>query len=422
MKIDIDYGRSGLSLDVPDDATVVRPRARSGLPDPLSVIRRRVREPTVGEPLRELARGKGSVAISVCDGTRPQPRKEVLTVILEELRSVGMDGDVTVLIATGTHTGNTREELVEMLGAEVLSRCQVVNHDCRDEGQLVSMGTVAGDVPVALNRRWVEADVRITTGFVEPHFFAGFSGGPKMVAPGLAALETVMALHNAERIASPSATWGVVEGNPVHDAIREAAATCPPDFALDVLLNERKQITDVFAGELFAMHEEARTVAREVAMQQVDAPFPLVITTNSGFPLDQNLYQTVKGLSAAAQIVEDGGTIICAAECRNGLPDGSVYADLLASDSDIQSINDRLVRSDEVIADQWQVQVQARVQARARVLLKSDGLTAAEVEGAHLEPLDDIQTYIDQQHRSGHPSRIAVLPSGPQTIAYLPGG
>ena len=195
------------------------------------------------------------------------------------------------------------------------------------------MGMV-GDVPVFLDREWVAADLRITTGFVEPHFFAGFSGGPKMVAPGLAGLATTLELHNARRIGDPRATWGVIEGNPVHDSVRAIAAATGVDFALDVLLDDEQRITRAFGGQILAMHAAACAQARREAMQPVDRPFDIVVTTNSGYPLDQNLYQAVKGMSAAAEVVRPGGTIICAAECRDGLPDHGSYGALLRSGSD----------------------------------------------------------------------------------------
>ena len=184
-------------------------------------------------------------------------------------------------------------------------------------------------MPVWLNRQWLDADVRITTGFVEPHFFAGFSGGPKMVAPGLAGLATTLVLHDARHIGHPNATWGITEGNPVHDDVREIARMTGVTFALDVALNRDQAITRVFAGELLAEHAAACAHVKQTAMRSVTAPFDMVVTTNSGYPLDQNLYQAVKGMSAAACIVKPGGTIICAAECRDGIPDHGEYQDLL---------------------------------------------------------------------------------------------
>ena len=193
-----------------------------------------------GAALAQLARPGQRVVIAVPDGTRPHPHRAVLEAMLTELAGAGADGDVTVLIAGGTHCADAPDVIEAMLGPEVLRRCKVAVHDCRDASNLVSLGPAAppaDDVPVALDRRWVEADLRISTGLVEPHLFAGFSGGPKLVAIGTAGLDTVMALHNGRRIGDPRATWGVVEGNPVHDAIRAVAALAPPDFSLEVVID-----------------------------------------------------------------------------------------------------------------------------------------------------------------------------------------
>ena len=239
--------------------------------------------------------------------------------------------DVTILIATGTHRTNTPAELEPMLGADIVRRYRVINHDSRDPSSLMFVGKTSTGVPVHMNRVWMNADIRITTGFVEPHFFAGFSGGPKMVAPGLAGLETVLVLHDAERIGHPNATWGITEGNPIHDDVREIARMVGVDFSVDVTLNREQKITAVFAGDLFMEHRAACEAAMRDAMRAVEAPFDVVLTTNSGFPLDQNLYQAVKGMSAAAKVVKPGGTIVCAAECRDGLPSHGSYGEVLAS-------------------------------------------------------------------------------------------
>jgi nickel-dependent lactate racemase len=264
------------------------------------------------------------------------------------------------------------------------------------------------------------ADVRITTGFVEPHFFAGFSGGPKMVAPGLAGLDTVLVLHDAARIAHPNATWGVTEGNPIHDDVREIARMTGVTFSIDVTLNRAQKITAVFAGDLFEEHRAACLAAKRDAMQPVDAPFDVVVTTNSGFPLDQNLYQAVKGMSAAAKVVRPGGTIVCAAECRDGLPSHGSYGRVLASQPSPEKLLAMITAPGYSVPDQWQVQIQAQVQLKANVLVKTAGLTAAEVRAAHFEPIDDVADAVAAALRAaGGGARLCVLPQGPQTIPYL---
>jgi lactate racemase len=296
----------------------------------------------------------------------------------------------------------------------------VVNHDSRDSSSLVHVGTTSTGVQVRMNRAFVDADVRITTGFVEPHFFAGFSGGPKMVAPGLAALETVLVLHDAVRIAHPNATWGITEGNPIHDDVREIARMVGVNFSVDVTLNREQRITAVFAGELFAEHRAACEAATRTVMQAVASPFDVVLTTNSGFPLDQNLYQAVKGMSAAAKIVKPGGTIVCAAECRDGLPNHGSYGEVLASQPSPERLLAMITAPGYSVPDQWQVQIQAQVQMKAKVLVKAGGLSPDALRAAHFEPVDDVTSAVGGALQSaGRGATLCVLPQGPQTIPYL---
>ncbi len=422
MKVSLAYGRNGLIVDLPQDrTTVVEPRDVPGSPDPVQLLRTAMRRPVSGPPLRDLVSHGQTVAISVCDGTRAQPRELMVPAVLDELEGVVDLADVLVLVATGTHRANTDDEMRAMLGDRVVDTVRVVNHDARDETSLVYLGEHGRGVPVWLNRLWVEADVRITTGFVEPHFFAGFSGGPKMVVPGLAGLDTVLTLHDAERIGSPRAVWGVCEGNPVHDDIRAVVdAVGRVDFALDVTLNREQQVVEAFGGELFAMHAAAREAARELAMAPVDGVFDVVVTTNSGYPLDQNLYQAVKGMSAAATVVKEGGTIVCAAECRDGFPDHGSYREVLESAASplelLRMIGDR----PRTVPDQWQVQVQASLQVKARVIVYTTHLSAEALAAAHLEHSDDVSATVrDLLAELGPDARVCVLPEGPQTIPYV---
>jgi nickel-dependent lactate racemase len=344
----------------------------------------------------------------------------VVPAVLDELEGVVDADDVVVLVATGTHRGNTAAELDDMLGREVLDRVRVVNHDARDDASLRWVGEMAGDVPVWLNAEWTDADVRITTGFVEPHFFAGFSGGPKMVAPGLAGLDTVLALHDARRIGDERATWGVTVGNPVHDAVREIAAATGVDFAVDVLLDRDHRIVEVFAGDLLEEHAAACAAAKRVAMVPVPRMFDVVVTTNAGFPLDQNLYQCVKGMSAGAGILRPGGTLICVAECRDGFPDHGSYREVLASAPSPEDLLHSIEARTTTVPDQWQVQVQARVQAKARVLLHTSGLAPHDLAAAHLGHTPDVgATVRDELDRLGPDAILCALPEGPQTIPYV---
>ncbi len=421
MQVRLPYGETGLDVELPGSRTlVVTPRYPAAAADPVREVRRALREPVAGPPLSAVVRRGQRVAIAICDGTRPQPRRVVVPVVLEELAEVVDLDDVVVLVATGTHRANTPEELAAMLGADVLRTVRVVNHDARDPSGLVELGVAGDGVPVQLARAWVDADVRITTGFVEPHFFAGFSGGPKLVAPGLAGIETTLVLHDARRIGDPRATWGVLDGNPVHDDIRAVAAATRVDFALDVVLDGSHDIVAAFAGELFAMHAAACRLSRSVAMRPVDHRFDVVVTSNAGYPLDQNLYQAVKGMSAAAGVVAPGGLVVVAAECRDGFPDHGSYRQLLASARSAPELLASIEQRGHTVADQWQVQVQARVQCAARVAVHASGLDDDDLRAAHLEPVDDIGERVrDELERCGPGSTCCVLPAGPETIPYL---
>jgi nickel-dependent lactate racemase len=417
--VQLAYGRHGLAIDVPAErTTVITPTHRPGVEDPGATLRTALREPVAGPPLHAILRPGQTVAVSVCDVTRPQPRRPMLEAIFEACDGVIRPEDVVILVATGTHRSSTKDERIAMFGADIVETFRVVDHDARDRSSLVDLGMV-GDVPVLLNREWVEADIRITTGFVEPHFFAGFSGGPKMVAPGLAGLATVLALHDARRIGDPRATFGVIEGNPVHDAVRAIAAATGVHFALDVLLNDQQRITRAFGGELFAMHAVAREAARAEAMQPVERPFDIGVTTNSGYPLDQNLYQAVKGMAAAALVTRPGGPIICAAACEDGLPDHGSYARLLASASTPQGLLDMIAAHPETVPDQWQVQVQARIQVEHEVFVHADGLSDVAIRAAHFTPSDDVAETLARLLRDDPDATLGVLPEGPQTIAYV---
>ena len=420
MRIELAYGRDGLVVELPDDrTTVIEPTFVPGLPDSEGALRTALRNPIGTPPLRRMVDRGQTVAISVCDVTRPMPSAIVLPVLLAELQHVP-DEQIVILVATGTHRGDTAEELDEMLGREVVRRFEVVNHNAFDETGLERVGDTSDGIPIWLDRRWVEADFKITTGFVEPHFFAGFSGGPKMVAPGLAGLETVMQLHSAPLIGHEKSTWGITEGNPIHDAIRQIARQTGVDFGLDVTINRNRQITSAYAGELFAEHEAAAAVAKRYAMKGVPRPFDVVVTTNSGYPLDLNLYQSVKGMSAAAQVVRDGGAIVCAAECSDGIPDHGEYGKMLSESASIAELAQTVRSPGFSRHDQWQVQLQAEIQLRADVYLKSGYLTDSQVRGAHLEPIDDVESKVlELIDAGGEGSTICVLPEGPQTIPYL---
>ena len=418
-EVQLAYGKKGYKLKVPANFDVIEPKFIKEVGSAKEEINKALLSPTNSKPLRSLLEGKNDIAISVCDITRAQPRKVVIETIVEHIKDLIPISNIKILIATGTHRANTKEELIEMLGKDIVETLNVINHVCDDKESLIEMPTSLDDVSVLLNKHWVNADFRITTGFVEPHFFAGFSGGSKLVAPGLAGLKTIMKLHNYKRLNNPNSIWGEVEKNPIQQDVRKIAKETGVDFTLDVALNRDQKITNVFSGDLIDSHNEACNFARETAMVQVSQPYDLVITSNSGYPLDQNLYQTVKGLSAASQIVKDNGEILCLSECSDGIPSHGKFYSLLSEFSDPEHVEGMLSDPNFHCQDQWQVQILSQIAKKSNINLYTEGLSDKEIKNAFMFNTPDPQKFIDQKVKENTNIRGCVLPEGPITIPVL---
>ena len=418
-EVQLAYGKKGYKLKVPANFDVIEPKFIKEVGSAKEEINKALLFPINSKPLRSLLEGKNDIAISVCDITRAQPRKVVIETIVEHIKDLIPISNIKILIATGTHRANTKEELIEMLGKDIVETLNVINHVCDDKESLIEMPTSLDDVNVLLNKHWVNADFRITTGFVEPHFFAGFSGGSKLVAPGLAGLKTIMKLHNYKRLNNPNSIWGEVEKNPIQQDVRKIAKETGVDFTLDVALNRDQKITNVFSGDLIDSHNEACNFARETAMVQVSQPYDLVITSNSGYPLDQNLYQTVKGLSAASQIVKDNGEILCLSECSDGIPSHGKFYSLLSEFSDPEQVEGMLSDPNFHCQDQWQVQILSQIAKKSNINLYTEGLSDKEIKNAFMFNAPDPQRFIDQKVKENTNIRGCVLPEGPITIPVL---
>ncbi|GAB4110556.1 MAG: nickel-dependent lactate racemase [Roseiflexaceae bacterium] len=420
MQVSLAYGRGRVELDVPDHAVVIRPEDLPGIADEHAAFQQAVRAPIGSKPLRELAAADATVAIVIADITRPSPSERLVPWILEELSHIPRE-QVVIINGTGSHRANTRAELIQMLGQEIVETVRIVNHNAFDDTTLTQLGRTSYGGDVWLNNDYLAADLKIVTGFIEPHFFAGFSGGPKGIVPGIAGIKTIMHLHNAKMIGDPRSTWAQLAGNPVQGEIREAVALAPPDFCVNVALNSRRQITDLWAGHYIAAHEiGCRSVAAH-ATKQVAEAFDIVVTTNSGYPLDQNLYQAVKGMSAAARIVRQGGAILAVAECSDGLPEHGNFKQLLQMRQTPQELLDLIESPDFELYDQWEAQTQAIIQRKADVYLHST-IDPAVVRSVMLQPSTDLAaTLAALIARYGHSARVAVLPEGPQTVPLLRG-
>ncbi len=417
MKVSLAYGRGHLAVELPEGrTTVIEPSPLAGLADERAAVVAALDAPVGARPLREQISPTAKIVIVHTDITRPMPNDRVMPWLLAYLLAAGATREnITLLNGLGTHRPNTREELVAMLTAEVVDHFRCVNHEPENDAAHVQLGVTRSGAPALINKLLVEADVRIITGFIEPHFFAGFSGGPKGIMPGVAALKTVMSNHGAANIGDLRSTFGKTEGNPIWEEMRDIALRVGPSFLLNVSLNERRAITGVFAGELVAAHRAGIEFVRAGAMQRVAGAFDIVITTNSGYPLDMNLYQAVKGMRAAELIVKDGGMVIIAAECCEGVPDGSPHDKLLRSVASGEALLEKVATPGFQWPEQWQGQIQSLIQRRAEIHAYT-AMDDATVRAAHLIPCKDIAAAVATR---GPAAKIAVLPQGPLTIPYI---
>jgi nickel-dependent lactate racemase len=413
-RVKLAYGRDGLSIQVPDKAVVIEPRHLPGLMDEKQAVMTALRQPIGTPPLKEMVKSTDTVAIVIADITRPTPSEKLVPWLIEELAHVPKENFV-VINGLGSHRPNTREELIQMLGQEVVDTIRVINHEAFDDKELVHVGTNSYGSEVYLNKTYIEADFRIVTGFIEPHFFAGFSGGPKGINPGIVGIKTIQDFHNAEMIGNPNSTWGVIEGN----AATQNCLMAKPEFMLNVTLNGEKEITNVFTGDVIEAHRIGCAFVKEHAMFAVDQPFDIVITTNSGYPLDQNLYQTVKGMSAGAQVVKKGGSIIAVSECCDGLPSHGNFGPILKMRSTPEELLELINDATFSMFDQWEAQKLAMIQMEADCYLYSL-LSVQTVNECMIQHVENVEKTLQQlMDKYGSDTTIAILPLGPLVIPYV---
>ncbi len=388
MEVKLAYGKTGLNVTLNDlwDVQVVQPKFTPGIADLPTSVKTALANP-IGKPsLSKSIRPKDSVGIIVNDITRPPLDLTILHSLLDELSSV-TEENIKIFVALGSHRENTEAELRSMLGTDVVNNYRIVQNNPSDPKTHVKIGKTQRGNDVWINNEFMDCSVKILTGFIEPHFFAGFSGGGKAIMPGMAGISTIMNNHNYENIAHPNATWGKTTGNPIWEEILEIAHLAGADFLINTTLNSQKEVTGIFAGDLDQAHTQGVQHARTTAMVPVEAPFDIVLTTNSGYPLDLNLYQSVKGMSAAAQIVRPGGAIICAAECWDGIPEHGLFKQLLHEASSPEALLEAIRNNDPVRRDQWQAQIQAQIQLKADVYLYSDHLSEEQIRGGIIRTL-----------------------------------
>jgi lactate racemase len=419
MRVDLAFGKTGVAVELPEGFRYRLLEARSAIPldDADRALSDALDNPIGRPPLTELARGKKSAAISVCDITRPAPNRRTLPHVLRRLAEAGIGPDaVTILIATGLHRPATSDEIREIVGDEIASACRVVNHHARELGEHRFLGHTASGTPAYVDERFVGADLRITLGFIEPHLMLGFSGGRKLVAPGLAAQETIKVLHSPRFMRDARAVEGSIDDNPLHRELLEIARMAGQDFILDVALARDRRIAGVFAGDPVEAHRAGVRFVSKALLETLDEPVDAVITTSAGYPLDLTFYQAIKGVTAASHIVRTGGSILLIAACEEGAG-APEFRHMVKEAPPREQFLRHLIRSD-VTVDQWQLEKLALVMERTHVLFYVPGLGAEyrpALWGPALASAPEAIAALTNGLRPG--ATIAVIPEGPYVLA-----
>lgn len=422
MRITLDYGRTGLEVDLPDDRVIgpLTLRKATPLANPQKDIEEALRQPIGARPLAELARGRRDACILVCDVTRPVPNRLILPPLLRTLEEAGIPrNQITILVATGLHRPNEGAELEEIVGAEIARAYRIKNHHGKVRAEHDYLGDTPNDVPVYLDSRYVRADLKITTGLIEPHLMAGYSGGRKVICPGIAGLETVRVWHGPKFLEHPKADCGIVEGNPVHEECTRIALMAGCDFIVNVCLDGERRITWAGAGDMIRAWQQGVRFVESVVKAPVPEPVDVVVTSCAGYPLDTTWYQAIKGLTGVLPIVKQGGTIVMAASLSEGLGSPE-FQKLIADNPDLEQFKKRIMGKDYFVMDQWMLEEMAKVGARCRVKVVSDGLSRETLKTCHVEPASSVEHAVSECLAHYGPSaKIAVIPKGPYVLPYV---
>jgi lactate racemase len=413
------FGRNGIEVEVPDgiECRELRSRKAIAVADETKAVEAALDAPIASEALVEMARGKKTAAISVCDITRPAPNRVTLPPLLKRLHEAGIAKEnIIILIATGLHRAATPEEVDIIVGPEIASTYRVVSHDARAREEHRYIGETRRGTPVYVDDRFVSADLHITLGFVEQHLMLGFSGGRKLIVPGLAAQETIKVIHSPKFIREALATEGSIEGNPLHEELLECARMVRHDFIVDVALTQERKIAGVFAGNAVKAHAAGVAFVEGACLEEIDEPADLVITSAAGFPLDLSFYQSVKGITAATHLAKPGGRILLVAECAEGMG-SSEFAGMIRNMGEFAEYLDE-VRDQPVDVDRWQVEKLALAGVQNDVYFYAPGVTKAELGqlGARsFDTLDEaLAAMLSALPRKG---RVTLVPEGPYTFA-----
>ncbi len=421
MKIHLAYGREGLDVEVPERnlAKILTIAGTPPIDRPGESIQQALHHPIGSLPLDDLARQAKTVCIVVCDITRPVPNRQLLPPMLRILEGNDVHrDDITILIATGLHRVSTTAEREHILGSDIVRRYCVVDHRANIPEEQSWLGRTKRNTPVHIDRRYCEADLKITVGFIEPHLMAGFSGGRKMVAIGCAGEETIKVLHSPSFLDNPLCREGSTDNNPLHHELLEIAGMAGHHFMLDVALDADKNITGVFAGHAQSAHAAGVGAVRRSVCATVKEPADIVVTTCAGFPLDLTYYQAIKGMTAALPVLKKGGMLILAAECAEGLGSGRFSA--MATRFQSADEFEQWIHKNPVEVDQWQLQECAKATRHADVVVVSRGVRNDEKEKLFVQSASSVEEAIQQGlQKFGSDATIAVIPKGPYTLVDI---
>jgi nickel-dependent lactate racemase len=422
LKVTLDYGRTGMMVEIPADRVVGPLAIRSAPPldDPERAVAAALEDPIGTPALRRLAQGRKDACILICDITRPVPNRVILRPMLKVLHEAGIPRDrILLLIATGLHRPSTPVEKEEMLGAEIAASYRVEDHFGTRLEDHTLVGTTPRGIPGWIDSRYVRAGLKIATGLIEPHLMAGYSGGRKLICPGVAALETVKRWHGPALLEHPRADCGILDGNPVHEENTQIARMAGCDFIVNVTLDSQRRVTSVVAGEMEQAFLEGVRFMEGICRAAVSRSVEIVVTSSAGYPLDTTFYQAVKGLTGCLPIVKQGGTIILAASLTEGLGSPE-FQRVLRDHPSLEVFMERILGKDYFVMDQWQVEELAKVRRKARVKIVSDGLAPEVLSACFVEPAPSVEAALAESLAEyGPDAQVAVIPKGPYVLPTL---
>lgn len=422
MRIHLEYGRTGLDAELPDEQLVrsLAYRDATPLPEPQRVLRDVLVAPNGTPPLEQLAKGRRTACIVVCDITRPVPNQLILEPVLEVLDRAGIERDnILILVATGLHRPNEGAELVEILGADIVREYRIENHHGQVQSEHTYLGESPRGVPIWIDSRYVEADLKLTVGLIEPHLMAGFSGGRKLICPGISSLETVRQWHSPRFLEDPRADNGILDGNPVHEENTWIGRRAGCDFIVNVVLDAQRRPLKFVAGDMEAAFLEGVEFVRGVVTDSIAEPVDIVVTSSAGYPLDTTFYQSIKGMTGALPIVKEGGTIIIAASLSEGIGSPQ-FQQLFQEHTDLESFVQCIQRDDYFVMDQWQLEELAKVRRKADVIMVTDGLPREVIDKLFVKSAPSVEAAVTMAQESlGENAGIAAIPKGPYVLAQV---